>query len=307
MAKDPAFLFYYSDWLSSTNSLKADERGYYIQLLANQASLGSLPNDIEELANLAGVRFSEYEHFKHVFKHTLKAKFTVSSNGRLVNMKLVEIQQKRNNYSVKQSTRGSVGAKIKKAVKELNLNKSQQTTLRQYAKDFKLYETDLEKIETSFKHMLKAFIENEIENINKSKSENNGGVGEKEKQQAKLEFDLPKRNHTQSQHLDLAHHPKQELVLPFADAFRQTWLHWKNYLQAEHNSGYNSVQSEQASLKTVASLANGIEEKAISIVEQSMGNRWKTFYELKNKTNSQNENTNNNIYPDEFLAKHGLL
>jgi len=315
MAQDPAFLFYHSDWLTSTNSMKADERGYYIQLLANQSALGSLPNDIEELANLAGVRFSEFENFKHAFKHTLKAKFTLNSQGRLVNLKLVEVKAKRKEFSQKQSIRGKIGAKIKKAIKDFKLDKSQQIALRNSVKENKLYEKNIEDLEDNFKHMLEALLSIENENINnKSKRENNGGMGEfipnavdetVTSNSVKLNFDLPKANHKNTNSPDI--------ILPFTQPFHQTWQQWKNYLNAEFNSGYNSVQSEQASLKTVASLANGIEEKAIAIIEQSMGNRWKTFYELKNKPqhesikNSSRAESRENIYPDEFLEKHGLL
>ncbi|MCK5906352.1 MAG: DUF1376 domain-containing protein [Flavobacteriales bacterium] len=304
MAQDPAFLFYHSDWLTSTNSMKADERGYYIQLLANQSALGSLPNDIEELANLAGVRFSEFETFKQVFEHTLKAKFILNTEGRFVNLKLVEVKAKRKEFSQKQSIRGKIGAKIKKAIKDYNLDKSQQTTLRNYVKENNLYEKNIEDLEVNFKHMLEALLSIENENINnKSKIKNNGGVGEFIPREVEgtvnLDFDLPKGK---TRCLT-----PPEIIIPFTQPFHQTWQQWKTYLKAEFNTQFNSVQAEQASLKIIASLANGIEEKAIAIVEQSMGNRWKTFYELKNKQTGSRAESRENIYPDEFLVKHGLL
>ncbi len=305
MSSTPAFLFYFNDWLASTSSMKTIERGYYIQLLSQQASLGALPNDLEELAFLAGARFNELDAFKQAYKRTLKAKFEVNEQGMLVNSKLINVMARRNNYSEKQVKRGKIGALVKKAIKEFNLNKIEQSALRSLINEKKIYEENIEKLEGVFKHTLKAFIINRDRNrIIDSIEINKGGVGEnlkrrKDIQQTGLDFDLPKRYSTSS--------TKHELIIPFSEVFNQIWQQWKSYLKAEHNSGYNSIQSEQASLKTVASLARGIEEKAIAIVEQSMANRWKTFYELKNKTNSKNENSNSNIYPDEFLAKHGLL
>jgi len=43
MAKDPAVLFYTSDFLSGTSFFTMEERGKYITLLCQQHQLGSIP------------------------------------------------------------------------------------------------------------------------------------------------------------------------------------------------------------------------------------------------------------------------
>ena len=73
--KDPAVLFYINDWLSSTAEMDADVRGWYLNLLLHNYDKKTLPNNVEKLAVLCNVKFSEYERFKQVFEQVLKQKF----------------------------------------------------------------------------------------------------------------------------------------------------------------------------------------------------------------------------------------
>lgn len=76
--------------------------------------------------------------------------------------------------------------------------------------------------------------------------------------------------------------PKPELKMPWNDKpFRDMWEQWKCYRQDEHGFRYKSVQSEQAALTQLANTANGMQEKAIEIIKQSMANGWKGFFDLK--------------------------
>lgn len=66
--KDPAVLFFIDTWLSATAEMDSDTKGWYLDLILHQYDKKDLPNDIENLAKLAGVKFSEYERFKQVFE-----------------------------------------------------------------------------------------------------------------------------------------------------------------------------------------------------------------------------------------------
>ena len=79
--KDPAALLYIDKWLVSTKGMKGNAKGWYLNLILYQYDRGELPNNIEELANLCDVRFSEFEEFKQVFEQVLKQKFIVNDNG----------------------------------------------------------------------------------------------------------------------------------------------------------------------------------------------------------------------------------
>ena len=73
--KNPACLFYINDWLTSTAEMDADCRGWYLNLLLHNYDKETLPNEIEKLAVLCNVKFSEYQRFEQVFEHVLKQKF----------------------------------------------------------------------------------------------------------------------------------------------------------------------------------------------------------------------------------------
>lgn len=106
MAKDPAALLYIDKWLIATKEMKANCRGWFLNLILHQYDKKDLPNDIEELANLADVRFSEFNLFKQEFEQVLKQKFELNENGRLENPFAKEILQKREVFKDKRSNAG---------------------------------------------------------------------------------------------------------------------------------------------------------------------------------------------------------
>lgn len=108
MSKDPAVLFFIDTWLLATKEMRADCRGWYLNLILHQFDKNDLPDDIEELANLADVRFSEYEMFKQVFKQVLKHKFKKQPNGRLANEYAKSILRRRADFKQKRSLSGKI-------------------------------------------------------------------------------------------------------------------------------------------------------------------------------------------------------
>lgn len=117
MAKDPAFLLYYKDILVSCADWDADVLGWYLRLICHQADKPEgLPNDVELLAQLAGVRMSQYQRFGECWKRTLEAKFEANASGKLINPRLSEVLEDRDLYKGKQSMRGTVGVFIKQAM-----------------------------------------------------------------------------------------------------------------------------------------------------------------------------------------------
>lgn len=172
MAKDPAVLFYISNWLTSTKGMKANAKGWFLNLILFQYELGDLPNEIEELANLCDVRFSEYKMFEQVFEQVLKHKFTLNENGRLENDRAKEIIQKRKAFKNKRSNAGKYSY-LSKFLKNHFKLKSKET---QFVKDnINLDEVDL-KNEQMFKQVIKQTLELYINtngngNSNKAKIE----------------------------------------------------------------------------------------------------------------------------------------
>lgn len=75
----------------------------------------------------------------------------------------------------------------------------------------------------------------------------------------------------------------REIIFPFdTDKFKGWWKEWKGYKHKEHDFKYKSKASEQAALKKLANMSQGDESKAIQLIEESMANGWKGFFELKN-------------------------
>lgn len=118
MAKDPAALFFIANWLTATKEMKADCRGWFLNLVLHQFDKHDLPNDIEELANLADVRLSEYDRFKEVYEQVLKHKFKQKENGRIENEFAKSIIQARENFKDKRRNAGKISYFMKFARKK---------------------------------------------------------------------------------------------------------------------------------------------------------------------------------------------
>lgn len=163
--KDPAVLFYVSDWLTSTAEMDSDVRGWYLNLILHNYDKKSLPNDIETLAVLAGVRFSEFKRFEHVFEHVFKQKFEQDENGRLSNRKTDTILRARENFKDERSKAGKVSYIMRYMAKNFT-KEYKNKELRDFTKvNFDL-NTDL-KNEQVFKQVFKQVFElyrNENEN-----------------------------------------------------------------------------------------------------------------------------------------------
>ena len=88
MAKDPAFLFYYQDFLVGTDSFTNEETGAYVRCLCHQAHKGSISNN-----HMLKICQRQEVH------KTVKEKFILGDNGNLFNVRLRDETEKRRNYS----------------------------------------------------------------------------------------------------------------------------------------------------------------------------------------------------------------
>ena len=114
-SKDFAMLFVIDKWLLATKEMSAECRGWYLNLILHQYDKGDLPDDIEELANLSDVRFSEFNKFQQVWQQVLKQKFNKQENGRLKNSFADEILKSRETFKTKRSEAGKWSSVLRKA------------------------------------------------------------------------------------------------------------------------------------------------------------------------------------------------
>lgn len=109
MAKDPAFLFYSSDFLSGITDLTMEERGQYITLLCVQHQKGFLT---EKTIRLLVGSVSVY----------VLNKFSKDENGNYYNERLKDEIDKRNNFTESRRNNGKKGGRPKKNQENLKDN-----------------------------------------------------------------------------------------------------------------------------------------------------------------------------------------
>lgn len=117
----PAFQFYASDFLTSTQSWDINEVGIYIRLLANQWANMRLPDDTERLARIAGC---DHETFKKAWV-ILGFKFLRGEDGFLRNTRLEAVRAEKNTFLEKQRLNGLKGGRPKKNNPNHNPNETQ--------------------------------------------------------------------------------------------------------------------------------------------------------------------------------------
>lgn len=131
MAKDPAILLYIDKWITATQGMRAESKGWYLELILYQFDKGNLPNDLDELASICRIRPSEFNLFKQVFEQVLKQKFKEKDNGTLENDFANEILQKRQRFIEKRSNAGKLSYVLKYFRINFKINKG----LEQFIKD----------------------------------------------------------------------------------------------------------------------------------------------------------------------------
>jgi uncharacterized protein YdaU (DUF1376 family) len=109
MAKDPAFLFYASDFLTGVSGLTMEERGQYITLLCLQHQTGHLSE--KEIRLCVGNAAAD-----------VLAKFEKDENGKFFNQRLETEINKRKAHSEKQRIRAVEGWEKRKSQGEATAN-----------------------------------------------------------------------------------------------------------------------------------------------------------------------------------------
>ncbi|WP_312557881.1 hypothetical protein [Empedobacter brevis] len=173
--KDPAVLFYINDWLVSTADMDADVRGWFLNLLLHNYDKGSLPNDIEKLAVLCNVRFSEFNRFEQVFEQVLKHKFNKDEFGNLTNQRTSDILKSREIFKEKRSNAGKMSYLMRFFSKKFPQEFKKKKVKEFIQENFDFDSIDLKNeqmLEQVFEQMFELYRnENEIENkdLNKNK------------------------------------------------------------------------------------------------------------------------------------------
>jgi len=147
MAKDPAFLFYYQDWLVGTYFLNRKEKGAYMDLLCYQADKGYLTTEIiNEVLN------GDIECWQK-----LKDKF-IEEEGKFYNKRLKEEREKRKLYSESRSKNRSKICKTYDSHME-DENENENRDINRIEEREEIFKKDVEKFKNYPAYMLKEFID----------------------------------------------------------------------------------------------------------------------------------------------------
>jgi len=74
---------------------------------------------------------------------------------------------------------------------------------------------------------------------------------------------------------------------PFtSDNFIKKWNQWKQYKKVSHKFSYKSDETEITTLNQLLKLSANNEQNAIEIINQSIANGWKGFFEIKTTQNA---------------------
>ncbi len=188
--KDPAALLYIDIWKMATTEMDAVTRAYYMDLILHQYDKGSLPNDIEELANICRVRFSEFEQFEQVFEQVLKHKFKLCSDQRLRNEFASNIIRKRENFKKKRKDAGRMSYFIRYITKRFSPSYDEIEYIK---KTVNLDGIDLKNeqvLEQVFEQVLNTWLNKKVNILNEDEDVNNidnSIITLKEKKQEKKE------------------------------------------------------------------------------------------------------------------------
>jgi uncharacterized protein YdaU (DUF1376 family)/uncharacterized protein YggL (DUF469 family) len=114
MAKDPAFLFYPSDFLTGVTFLTDEEVGKYIRLLCLMHQHGRLDEEsISKAIGLVSVK--------------LRSKFSIDENGLWFNARLESETEKRAKFTESRRNNGLLGGRGKKKDKAIGLANGKAT------------------------------------------------------------------------------------------------------------------------------------------------------------------------------------
>lgn len=130
MAKSPAVNWYFDNWMGGTLGFNRHQKGCYMDLLSAQFQLG--PLSLEQIRNILGSDFSQWE--------TIKGKFIQNADGKFFNERLAAEIEKREQFIEKQRSNGQKGGRKRKGENP----KETQPLTQPLTQNKPFYETEIE-------------------------------------------------------------------------------------------------------------------------------------------------------------------
>ena len=249
--KDPAFLFYSSDFYEGTRTMLPEERACFIDLMIYQHQRGVIPNDLKRvLLYCNGID-------EATLKATLEAKFKLTAEG-WINERLQKVIDDRENYSEKQSINGAIGQFWKKA--KAILSKKDYDNLKVMLSDKRNDEIiTLIKNKEINKATLEAMLEASLKHYrNRDRDINKDLIKEGVKGEKNINLDK----------------------IEISEDLKPILIEWLEYKKSRKET-YKSEKSLQALANELTRLSNNDQTTARAIIQKSMANNWAGIFALK--------------------------
>lgn len=123
-----------------------------------------------------------------------------------------------------------------------------------------------------------------------TESRRNNISGENQHTKKKKIIDTSDRSHDQhmSNHMEDVNVNEDEIVFYFNSLnFLENWKNWKDYKKNQYKFKFKTKKSEQIAINHLVKLSNNNESDAIEIINQSIANGWKGFFELKKQSHAK--------------------
>jgi hypothetical protein len=123
-----------------------------------------------------------------------------------------------------------------------------------------------------------------------TQSRRNNISGENQHTKKKKSVDTSERSYDQhmSNHMEDVNVNENEIDYYFNSSnFIQNWKNWKDYKKNQYKFNFKTSKSEQIAINHLVKLSNQKESDAIEIINQSIANGWKGFFELKKQSHAK--------------------
>jgi hypothetical protein len=151
--KDPAVLLYYDKYIASTNGMRADFRGWFLDLILYQYDKGPIPTDFDTLAGICRVRPDELNNFNQMVNQVVNQKFQETPEG-LVNQMVNQVVRKREKFVNKRTKSSNIGVLIKRAMSLSGVTDEGINNLRTFLFNKSLDEIISYKTPENFNHLV---------------------------------------------------------------------------------------------------------------------------------------------------------
>lgn len=276
MAKDPAFLFYPSDFIMGCSDLTMEERGQYITLLCLQHQKGVLTK--KSIGLNLGLSFDN-------LSEDLQSKFIVEDENTIYNVRLNSEIEKRKKFTEKQRENGKKGGRprkdspieaiekklLKTSQKEPQTESNESELSKGMSPDEFFIKLEAGEIETKSNELKtqqkpnpkpklkakakpnKSLLENRDKDINEVKEESKKGVKGKKEIVVNPELEMP-------------------------EEFKPLWAEWIEYKVGKKASfKYAGTKFEQIAVNRLLAFSDNDVNKANDILQFTFFRNWEGF------------------------------